>query len=468
MLPAHPAADMFPMLGAAEFRELVADIVRHGQREPVKVWRGLVVDGRNREAACRAAGIEPVVEHLPEDMSDADIRRLVVSLNIHRRHLTAGQRAAIAGDLLEPLKAEAKERQREAARQTNEALGRDTLRTNCDEASPGDFDSADEAAKLTGSSRVAVYRDQALRRDAAPELHDEVRAGRLSQHAATEIARALPDPAEQVEVVTAARTLLEQDPEAVKQAARLMKEEAKARRDAKARAALEARAEAAREAAPETDGIDLRLCAVEDLVVDASLQGAVLVHADPPWAYDKGGRGAAGNHYATTDEMGGFVDALNRAYDLAADDAILLVWVTAPMLAGWARAVLDHELRWEEFTPGFWLKTHTGLGGVWRGQVELLCMYRKGNPKPFQREAFANVHQSGRTEHSEKPVAWLTELVAALAPEGGLVLDLYAGLAPLARACRATGRRYVGAEFDADRRAKALDLLAIASASEAA
>jgi hypothetical protein len=39
------------------------------------------------------------------------------------------------------------------------------------------------------------------------------------------------------------------------------------------------------------------------------------------------------------------------------------------------------------------------------------------------------------------------------------VLDLYAGMAPLARACLGTGRRYLGAEIDLERHKQALGRL---------
>ena len=44
--------------------------------------------------------------------------------------------------------------------------------------------------------------------------------------------------------------------------------------------------------------------------------------------------------------------------------------------------------------------------------------------------------------------------------EGGRVLDLYAGFAPMARACRIEGRQYVGAEIEPARHAEALCRLA--------
>jgi len=49
----HPAAEMFPMMTDIELRELAADIQKNGLLEPVVLYHGVVLDGRNRLAACK-------------------------------------------------------------------------------------------------------------------------------------------------------------------------------------------------------------------------------------------------------------------------------------------------------------------------------------------------------------------------------------------------------------------------------
>ena len=56
----------------------------------------------------------------------------------------------------------------------------------------------------------------------------------------------------------------------------------------------------------------------------------------------------------------------------------------------------------------------------------------------------------------------MREWLRAWTDPGDLVVDVFAGLAPLARACLAEGRRYVGAEIDPVRHASALGRLALA------
>jgi hypothetical protein len=92
---AHPAADLFPMMDGAELRALAADIAAHGQRHPILLdAEGRILDGRNREAACALAGVEPTYQSI----NGSDPLALVVSLNVRRRDLTAAQRAIAAAE----------------------------------------------------------------------------------------------------------------------------------------------------------------------------------------------------------------------------------------------------------------------------------------------------------------------------------------------------------------------------------
>lgn len=73
-----------------EFDGLVEDIKKHGQKEAVIVLDGAVLDGWHRYLACQKAGVKCVtVKH-----DGADPVAFVLSRNLHRRHLTASQRAA--------------------------------------------------------------------------------------------------------------------------------------------------------------------------------------------------------------------------------------------------------------------------------------------------------------------------------------------------------------------------------------
>jgi hypothetical protein len=123
-LPFHKVAELFPLMEGEAYDLLKADIAAHGQREPIWTLDGKIIDGRNRYRACKALGIEPKAQ---EWDGNGSLVEFVVSLNLHRRHLDSGQRAAVAVEMLPLLKAEAKERQRASGGDRYAAEIKDTV-----------------------------------------------------------------------------------------------------------------------------------------------------------------------------------------------------------------------------------------------------------------------------------------------------------------------------------------------------
>jgi ParB-like chromosome segregation protein Spo0J len=95
-LEIDPLATLFPPMAEEEFTRLKADIAARGQLEPIWTHRGRVVDGRHRLRACRELGLEPVVR---EYDGDGTVLDFVIAKNLHRRHLSANQRALVAAKL---------------------------------------------------------------------------------------------------------------------------------------------------------------------------------------------------------------------------------------------------------------------------------------------------------------------------------------------------------------------------------
>jgi hypothetical protein len=96
----HPAANLFPSLAedSVEFLGLVASILEHGLHEPITLYNGMVLDGRNRLRACRAAGVAP--RFTPFNETAMTPLEFVMARNLHRRHLTVGQRALLAAEMV--------------------------------------------------------------------------------------------------------------------------------------------------------------------------------------------------------------------------------------------------------------------------------------------------------------------------------------------------------------------------------
>src|SRR5262245_50075885 len=152
----HPLANVFPLLEGEPFAALVHDIPTQGLQEPIVLYRGSILDGRNRARACEEAGITPRYSEYAGD----DPLAYVVSKNLHRRHLSESQRAMIADEL---------------------ATMRQGARTDLASI---EAKSQEQAADLLQVSRSSVQRAHAIHTQGAPEIQQAVVAGALTVSAA--------------------------------------------------------------------------------------------------------------------------------------------------------------------------------------------------------------------------------------------------------------------------------------------
>lgn len=90
-LELHSLCSIFPRMSDEEFAGLRADIKANGQRSPITLYEGKILDGGNRYRACLAEGKTPRFV----EFDGADPAAYVLSLNLRRRHLSVGQQAAI-------------------------------------------------------------------------------------------------------------------------------------------------------------------------------------------------------------------------------------------------------------------------------------------------------------------------------------------------------------------------------------
>ena len=99
----HPSALKFPALSDEEYQNLKNSIKAHGLFEPIILGPGgEIIDGRHRWKACIELGIEPFTSNFVEQEDIAtekmSVEEYIFEANIHRRHLTESQRAAIAAE----------------------------------------------------------------------------------------------------------------------------------------------------------------------------------------------------------------------------------------------------------------------------------------------------------------------------------------------------------------------------------
>ena len=166
--PYHEVANLFPLLDGNEYEQLKADIAKNGLLEPIWInGEGAIIDGRNRHRACLDLDIKPKFRQW---IGTGSLVSFVVSLNLHRRHLTSSQQSTIAVDALPIYEAEARERQKGGQ-------GGILLPQMFEEANNGE--AAELAAKDFGTNKQYVYDAKKIKED-SPDLFEKVKAGELT------------------------------------------------------------------------------------------------------------------------------------------------------------------------------------------------------------------------------------------------------------------------------------------------
>lgn len=173
----HPAATLFPLMTEEEYQGLKADIAENGQRECITVWKGQLIDGRNRLRACEELDRTPHVAELDED---EDPWAYVISHNLHRRHLTTSQRSAVATELAKLKRGDNQYKK---------------------EGGSKDPPSIDDAAKQMKVSRKSVVRAKQVQEHGSEAVFQAVKQGELPVSLAAELVKAVPDKKEQSKLV---------------------------------------------------------------------------------------------------------------------------------------------------------------------------------------------------------------------------------------------------------------------------
>lgn len=95
----HPLTQVFPPADEASVATLTEQIKREGQKEPIVLYEGKILNGRARAQACAALGIEPQTVQL-DAPNEREALRVLVDMNKKERSLNPGQVAVIGLDIL--------------------------------------------------------------------------------------------------------------------------------------------------------------------------------------------------------------------------------------------------------------------------------------------------------------------------------------------------------------------------------
>jgi N6-adenosine-specific RNA methylase IME4 len=166
------------MLDDNRLRELADDIAVHGLREPIKLYQGAIIDGRNRHAACGLVGVQPKFVSVNDDI---DPWAYVWSLNGERRDLTAERRYLIwkrvneQSDEWRAVQDRIKQEANRARSDAQRGVAKDEVQrkpTNSGRTS------AQAKAGASNTNRGAVERMDRLDRE-RPDLAEKVIAGEI-------------------------------------------------------------------------------------------------------------------------------------------------------------------------------------------------------------------------------------------------------------------------------------------------
>jgi N6-adenosine-specific RNA methylase IME4 len=129
-----------------------------------------------------------------------------------------------------------------------------------------------------------------------------------------------------------------------------------------------------------------------------------VVYADPEWRWEawseKGlDSASADNHYPTSVAT---VIAERDVASIAAEDSVLFLWATAPMIEAALSVMRARGFAYK--SQAVWDKEIPGTGYWFRNQHEILLVGTRGNvPAPAEGTQWSSVLRERRTQHSVKP-----------------------------------------------------------------
>jgi ParB-like chromosome segregation protein Spo0J len=176
----HPICLLMPPADEDELQNLTDDIRAHGLLDPIVLFEGRILDGRNRAAACESAGVAPRYVEFEGPREEALM--FVVSHNLKRRHLT---KQAIADTLVEAEDFDLHYDLNEPAIPADIKMSAQRPKTA----------SSRELAKAAGGavSREMINATRKVKEKAEPELREAVKKGRIGVQDAAKAADLPPE-----------------------------------------------------------------------------------------------------------------------------------------------------------------------------------------------------------------------------------------------------------------------------------
>lgn len=184
----HRYADIIPMMNEDDFNRLMEDVRENGLQEPIWLYEGKILDGRNRYKACQELGIAPELRNY----QGTKPLEFVLSLNLARRHLNSSQCAFVALEVERVLAEEAKERQLANLKQYSEP---NTVKEKIPEREQEkpEPQARDKAASIVGNTNARYVQDAKKIEREAPAVKELVMAGTVNMADAVKLTKLEPD-----------------------------------------------------------------------------------------------------------------------------------------------------------------------------------------------------------------------------------------------------------------------------------
>ena len=348
---------LIPALTVEEFKQLEANILSEGIRDPLVVWNGYLVDGHNRYTIATQHGLE--YKTVSKEFKDGNaVKEWMILNQFGRRNLLPYQRALL-GLELEPLyKAKAKENLSKAGSSYSPKEG---LQISAKVPEPiQKVDTRQELAKVANVSHDTIAKVKRIEAVASPEVKAQLSTGEMS----------------------------------INQAYQEIKKEEK----------KELQIEKKKEYEQRIETISVNEFKVD--IFDTKEKFRVL-YADPAWSYndkqDTPQLGGAAKHYATMSVAEICKLPIN---DISEKNSVLFLWVTSPLLEDAFTVIKSWGFKYK--TSFVWDKVKHNMGHYNSVRHELLLIATKGSCTPDNKTLYDSVQSIERNDnHSEKPIEFL-------------------------------------------------------------
>ncbi len=359
---------LIPPLSVEEREQLETNILAEGCRDPLVVWRDVLVDGHNRYEICQQHNI-PFNTVAKAFASEDDAKNWIIYNQLGRRNISPYVRTQLTLLLKPEIERQAKQHQGKR----NDLLLKSAKSSNQHEEP---INTRKLLAKLANVSQDTVMKVEKIEEQAITEIIAKAKAGTISINVASKIAALSKQ--EQKRVVT----LNERELIAIAKAVFAKQKQAKIENRKK---------ELQRQKAAIADG---------KVTVPQDVFDVIVI--DPPWDYERNVYSPTGRRVASPYPSMSQDELLQLKLPVA-DDCVMFLWTTHGFIF-FAKELLE---KW-----GFnykatlvWDKGTLGLGTYLRMQCEFCLMAVKGKPI-ITNTTYRDIIREPRREHSRKPEAF--------------------------------------------------------------